>query len=152
MSLTDLIKQLRKETGVGVIDAKKALDAAGGDVIKAKEELKKSGALAAAKRAGRSAKEGIVKTYSHNGRIGVMVEVNCETDFVARNDTFVEFTTDIALHIAASKPNDLAELMDQDFVKNPSLKISELLNQIIAKTGEKVEIKRFSLYVLGHEE
>jgi elongation factor Ts len=149
MSLTDLIKQLRQETGVGVIEAKKALDASDNDINKAKEELKKSGALAAAKRANRSAKEGIIKTYSHNGRLGVMVEINCETDFVARNESFLSFATDIALHIAAAKPQDIEELMDQDFIKDPSIKISQLLHQIIAKTGEKVEIKRFVLYTLG---
>lgn len=145
------IIQLRKETGVGVIEAKKALDATNGDMTKAKEELKKSGALAAAKRAGRTAKEGVIKTYSHNGRLGVMVEINCETDFVARNEVFQNFANDIALHIAAMKPNDITELLEQDFVKDTSVKIAELLNQKIAQIGEKIDIKRFSLYELGDE-
>jgi elongation factor Ts len=151
MVTKDLIIQLRKETGVGVIEAKKALDATNGDIAKAKEELKKSGALAAAKRAGRMAKEGIIKVYSHNGRLGVMVEVNCETDFVARNEVFQGFVNDIALHIAAMKPSDIKELLEQDFVKDTSVKISELLVSMIAKTGEKIEIKRFTVYELGDE-
>jgi len=107
---TQLIKQLRETTGAGMLDCKKALEEAGGDVNKAFDWLREKGLAAAAKRADRKASEGTVEIYSHgNGRVGVMVEVNCETDFVARSDAFRNFAHELALQIAASAPQYIAE-------------------------------------------
>jgi elongation factor Ts len=107
---TQLIKQLRETTGAGMLDCKKALEEAGGDVNKAFDWLREKGLAAAAKRADRRASEGTVEIYSHgNGRVGVMVEVNCETDFVARSDAFRNFAHELALQIAASAPQYIAE-------------------------------------------
>lgn len=151
MSQAELIKQLRDLTGAGVMDAKKALDDSNDDLTKAKEVLKKSGASKAAKRADRTADQGLIEVYNHNGKVGVMVEINCETDFVARNDQFKEFAHDVALHLAALKPETVNELLEQPFVKDPSQTIGELLNNLISKTGEKVVISRFVVYKLGEE-
>jgi len=100
-----MVKELRERTGAGMMDCKKALQEAGGDLEAATAELRKKGLADAAKRAGRAANEGLVDSYIHaNGRVGVLVEVNCETDFVARTEQFQEFVHDVALHIAAMKP------------------------------------------------
>ena len=102
---TEMIKALREETGAGVMDAKRALEAAGGDAAKAKTILREQGMAAAAKRAERDTSNGVVESYIHaGGRIGVLVEVNCETDFVAKNENFQAFVKDIGMHIAAAAP------------------------------------------------
>lgn len=149
MSLAEVIKKIRQETSAGVMDIKKALDEADGDEKKAKEILLKSGAQKAAKKAGRSANQGIIEAYSHNGKIGILVEVNCETDFVARNSDFIEFTHNVALQVAAMMPNDVTELLGQEFIKDTSKTIQELLHELIGIIGEKIEIKRFVIYQLG---
>ena len=147
----ELIKQIREETGIGLAEIKKALEDAGGDLVKAKEILRKSGSLKAQKRAGRKANQGVIEVYSHAGKLGVLVEVNCETDFVAKNNEFKDFAHNIALQIAAMRPADIKELLEQEYIKDQSKKIQELLDEIISKTGEKVEIKRFCLFELGIE-
>lgn len=101
---TKEISELRSRTGVGMMDCKKALEESNGDMDKAIELLRKKGAATAAKRAEREAKEGYIAVYTHSGRIGAMVEVNCETDFVARNEDFQNFVKDIAMHVAAANP------------------------------------------------
>jgi elongation factor Ts len=102
---TQMIKELREATGAGVLEAKKTLETVGGDFNKAVDELRKKGAARAAKRADRSANEGVIELYAHHsGRVGVMLELNCETDFVARNETFQRLAHDLALHIAAMRP------------------------------------------------
>ncbi|MBE3577417.1 MAG: translation elongation factor Ts [Limnochordales bacterium] len=102
---SEMVKELRERTGAGMLDCKKALEATGGDMEKAVEELRKKGLAAAAKRAGRVASEGIVDAYIHgNGRIGVLIEVNCETDFVARTEDFRRLTRDLAMQVAAARP------------------------------------------------
>jgi elongation factor Ts len=102
---TQMVKELREATGAGVLEAKKTLEAVGGDFNKAVDELRKKGAARAAKRADRSANEGLIKLYAHHsGRVGVMLELNCETDFVARNEQFQALAHDLVLHIAAMKP------------------------------------------------
>lgn len=146
---TQDIKNLRDLTSAGILEIKKALEEAKGDLEKAKKVLIKAGASKAIKRADKTASQGIVEAYSHNGKIGVLVEVNCETDFVARNDEFKTFTHDIALQIAAMKPENVSELLGQDYIKDPSQKVSDILNSLITKTGEKVVIKRFQIYILG---
>ena len=100
----DMVRDLRERTGAGMMDCKKALTESGGDLAKAEEYLRKKGISSAAKKAGRVAAEGLVGSYIHNGKIGVLVEVNCETDFVARNEAFQALVKDVAMHVAASNP------------------------------------------------
>ena len=165
----DQIKELRDMTSCGVIDCKKALEESKGDMKKAKELLQKRGLELAAKKADRETKEGRVEAYVHMGnKIGVLVEVNCETDFVARNEDFCIFTKDLAMHIAASNPKYIKKqeipqeilkeqkdieqytkehcLLDQVFIKDPSRTIQDYLNALVAKIGENIYISRFIRY------
>jgi elongation factor Ts len=167
MSL-DAIKELRELTNCGIIDCKKALEQAGGDLKKAKEILREKGLQMALKKASRAATEGRVEAYIHNGsKIGVMVEVNCETDFVARNEAFIQFSKDLAMHIAAMAPQYIKKedvpadviaggadtavicLLGQPFVKDASKTVQDLLNELIAKIGENIVIGRFIRYKIG---
>jgi elongation factor Ts len=196
-SNSTLVKELREKTGAGILDCQKALQESGHDVGKAVEYLRKKGLAAAEKKAGRETREGLVHAYIHSGsRIGVLVEVNCETDFVARNEEFRTFVNELALQIAASKPayvkrDDvpasliekekeiyLAEakntgkpqqawakivegklekfyqekcLVEQAYIRDPSLTVKELLTQKIAKIGENIGVRRFTRYELGQE-
>jgi len=186
---------LRDKTGAGFMDCKKALEEANGDIEKAVEILKKKGIAKAAKKATRTASEGLIGSYIHHGgKIGVLVEVSCETDFVARTDEFQEFAHNIAMQIAATNPVAISRdqvpqeilerekkiyeeqlresgkpehiipkiiegklekfykenvLLEQEFIKNPEITIQDLLNELIAKTGEKIVIKRFCRYQIG---
>ncbi len=194
-----MIKDLRERTGAGMSDCKKALTEVSGDMDKAIDYLRAKGLAKAAKKAGREATEGLVVSYIHGGgRIGVLVEVNCETDFVARNEDFVGFTKDVAMQIAAMAPQyvrkeeipaDAIEkekavlvakakedpknankpeqvlakitegqvtkwmkeicLLDQSFVKNPDKTIDQLQQELIAKIGENIKIRRFVRFELG---
>ena len=160
----DDIKILRQETGAGVMDCRTALDEAAGDLEKAKVLLREKGVATAARRAGREASEGRVESYLHGGRIGAMLELNCETDFVARTDVFKELAHDIAMQItsmnpqvidaaelptdAAGSPEELA-LLSQAFIKDPSKTVQDLINEAIASTGEKIAVRRFARYELG---
>ena len=167
MSL-NAIKELRELTNCGIVDCKKALEQAGGDLKKAKELLREKGLQMALKKASRVANQGRIEAYVHNGnKIGVLVEVNCETDFVARNEAFMQFSKDLAMHIAAMAPvyvkkddvpadimaggADAAALcvLEQPFVKDPSKTIQDLLNELIAKIGENIVIGRFVRYKIG---
>lgn len=166
------IKRLREETSCGVIDCKKALEEAKGDFKRAKEILMKRGLEIAAKKSSREAKEGRVESYVHPGnKLAVLVEVNCETDFVGRNEDFCQFTKDLALHIAATGPQYIKEadvpaevlqaqkdkdlfikencLLNQPFVKDASRTIQDYLNTLIAKIGENIVVSRFSRYKVG---
>jgi len=144
------IQELREKSGVGVMDCKKALTEAKGDLKKAEHILKKSGAMKALKKADRITSQGVIETYSHGeGRIGVIVEINSETDFVARNPEFKEFCHDIAMQIASMNPKDVSELKKQSFIKDLDMTIDELLTQNIQKIGENIQIKRFTRYQLG---
>lgn len=172
MATAEDIKRLREETSCGVIDCKKALEEAKGDFNKAKEHLRKRGLEMAAKKSDRVAKEGRVETYIHGGnKIGVLVEVNCETDFVARNEDFTKFSKDLALHIAAMNPKyakkedvpadvlakepDQAAfikascLLAQAYVKDPSKSIQDMLNELVAKIGENIVVGRFVRFKVG---
>ncbi len=190
-----LVKELREKTGAGMMDCKEALTAAGGDMVQAVEVLRKKGLATAQKRAGRATSEGAIASYIHmGGKLGVMVEINCESDFVAKNDAFQEFARNIAMHIAASsplgvKPEDIPAavvakekeiytaqaretgkpekvlekivegklkkffedscLMNQPYVRNPDIRVADLLNELIAKIGENISIKRFVRYQVG---
>jgi elongation factor Ts len=196
-SLSALVKELRMKTGAGILDCQKALQDTNNDIEKAIDLLRQKGLAAAQKKAGRETKEGLVSAYIHSGnKIGVLLEVNCETDFVARNEEFQAFVKDIALQIAASHPlyikredipSDLIEreknvylgqvqesgkpeaawekiihgklekfyqeqcLLEQAYIKDPSVTIQDLISQKIAKLGENISISRFTRYQLGQE-
>jgi elongation factor Ts len=145
----DEIKRLRQLTGVGITDAKKALQDAGGDFDKALEEMRQKGLTKAEKRGEREARSGLIGSYVHDGRIGVLVEVNCETDFVAKTDEFKELVKDLTLHIAASEPKDETELLEQPFVKDPGKTVGDVVKEANAKLGENIVVRRFSRLALG---
>lgn len=189
------VKQLREKTGAGIMDCKEALSECNGDISKAVDFLRKKGLATAAKRAGRATTEGIIESYIHmDNKLGVLVEINCETDFVAKNDDFKEFAKNIAMHITATnpvsirpedvpketidkekeiyraqvldmgKPEQIADkivdgkmkkyfkencLMNQDYVRDPNITIEDLLNEMVAKIGENITIKRFARFKIG---
>ena len=191
----DKVKALRERTGVGIMDCKNALTETDGDIDKAVELLRKMGVASAEKRAGRETDEGLVEAYIHAGsQLGVLVEINCETDFVAKTDDFKNFARDIAMQVAATgprvvsredfpqgeidkeleiyktqannegKPENIIErfvqgklekfyqenaLMEQSYIKDPSKNIKELLAEVITKTGENINIRKFVRYQLG---
>lgn len=145
----ELLLKLREQTGLGIMDIKKALVESGDDEAKALAILKEKGEAVMAKKQEREAAEGVVEAYVHGGRIGVLVEVNCETDFVARNPDFKEFARDLALQIASMNPANLDELLAQDFIKDGGKTIAGYLAEVTAKMGEKVVIARFARYEMG---
>lgn len=196
MAITaEMVKELREKTGAGMMECKKALEATNGDMEKAILFLRERGMAAAQKKASRTAKEGLIASYIHaGGKIGVLVEINCETDFVARNDDFKELAKDIAMQIAAVKPlyvkrEDVPEdvlakekeiyltqaknsgkpekvwdkivegklesyyqevcLYEQPFIKDPKIKIKDLIAQAVGKIGENIQVKRFVRFQLG---
>ncbi|MGV8146379.1 MAG: translation elongation factor Ts [Alkaliphilus sp.] len=189
-----MVKEVREKSGAGMLDCKKALVSSNGSIEKAIETLREKGLAAAAKKSGRIAAEGIVTSYIHGGRIGVLVEINSETDFVAKNQDFQEFARDIAMQIAAANPTFVSKsevpeaeiakereilrkqalnegkpekivdkmvegriakyykevcLLEQTFVKNPDMTIGHLLNEKIARIGEKLSIRRFARFEVG---
>jgi len=143
------IKKLREKTGAGVMDIKKALDEAKGDEKKAEKILKARGIEIVEKKANRATLQGLIDSYVHFGKIGVLVEVNCETDFVARNEDFKKFVHEVALQIAASEAKTVEELLKEEYFKEPGTTIEDLLKSTIAKIGENIKIKRFVKYSLG---
>jgi elongation factor Ts len=165
---TDMVKALREQTGAGVIDCKKALQEAEGNIEKANELLTERGIALAKKKGDRAAEKGLIETYVHlGGKIGVMIEINCETDFVARTEQFKELAHDIALQIAAMSPlfisteeipanadeefdPQTACLLQQQFIKDPGKTISDLVTETIAKVGENIKIRRFARFELGY--
>jgi len=191
----EMVKQLREKTGAGIMDCKQALSECDIDIDKAVDFLRKKGLATAAKRAGRAMTEGIIQSYIHmGGKLGVLVEIGCETDFVAKNEDFQEFAKNIAMHIAAANPlginaedvpedvinkekeiyraqalemgkpenmiDKIAEgklnkfikescLLNQAYVRDPQMTIADLLNELIAKIGENITIKRFARFQTG---
>ncbi|MFZ5570992.1 MAG: translation elongation factor Ts [Thermodesulfobacteriota bacterium] len=191
----EMVKQLRAKTGAGMMDCKEALAECNGDLEKAVDYLRKKGMATALKRAGRGTTEGTIQSYIHmGGKIGVLVEVGCESDFVAKTDDFISFAKNIAMHIAATspagilpedvpaeiverekaiymeqaremgKPENMIEkivegklnkfykeacLMNQPYVRDPNITISDLLNDVIAKIGENIRIKQFVRFQIG---
>lgn len=146
MVTIDLIKQLRDETSVSISECKKALEESEGDIQKAKEILKKWGKEVAQKKSSRTAAQGIVDSYIHsNGRVGVLISLKCETDFVARSEDFKILSHEICMHIAAmdSQQESLAQ---EPWVKDQSKTIKELIDEYITKTGENIIIENFSRY------
>ncbi len=144
------IKKLREETGAGVMDCKKALTEAGGDYKKALELVKKRGLAKAEKKADRETKEGYIASYVHaTGKIGALVEILCETDFVARNEELRQLGKDIAMQVVAMNPADLKELLKQEFIKDPSVTIETLVKERSGKLGEKLVLSRFQRLEVG---
>lgn len=141
------VKHLRESTGLSFGEIKKALDEAGGDEEKATEILRARGIRTAEKKASREVKEGVVASYIHaTKKLGSMVEVLCETDFVARNSDFQELAKDVAMHIAAMRPGTVSDLLEQPYVKNQDMTIKDLVNSYIAKLGENIQIGRFEIF------
>lgn len=139
------VMALRERTGAGMMDCKKALTACDGDAEKAVDFLREKGLAAAAKKASRIAAEGLVGSYvSEDGKVGVIVEVNCETDFVAKTDDFKAFVATIARQVALKNPASVEELLEQASVDDDTLTINALLNAAVAKIGEKISIRRFA--------
>lgn len=147
--LIELVKKMRAEMGLGMMEIKSALEEAKGDEVKAKEILKKKGFEKAEKKAEREIKTGRVFTYTHStGTIGVMVELLCETDFVAKNEEFMAVGKDIALQVAAMKPKNEKELLKQDYIKDGSIKVGDLIVGLVAKFGENIKLGRFERFEL----
>lgn len=161
----DTVKELRELTGAGILDCKKALEESGGDIPRAAEILKQKGFAMAAKRAERATAEGLVQAYiHHDGRLGALVELNCESDFVARTDDFRRLAQDLALHIAGANPryispDDIPDgtegdpkelcLLLQPFVRDESVTIQDLITEVIRKTGENIRVRRFARFEVG---
>ena len=144
---SQMVKELREMTQAGMMDCKKALVEAQGDMDKAVEWLREKGLAAAAKKAGRIAAEGVVASYiTDDAKIGVVVEVNCETDFVAKTDNFINFSKNVAKHIALANPADVDALMAQKFVDDESKTITDLVSDATVSIGEKISIRRFARY------
>lgn len=147
---TDLIKKLREKTAAGIADCRVALEEARGDLKKAEEILKTKGFEKAAKKADRATGEGLVESYIHaNGRVGVLVEILCETDFVARTDEFKNLAHEVAMQIAAMNPKDVKALMEQEYIRDASKKIENLVKETIAKLGENIKIEKFQRFEIG---
>ena len=142
-----MVKELRERTSAGMMDCKKALVESDGDMEKAIEWLREKGLSQAAKKASRIAAEGVVAQYiSEDGTVGVIVEVNCETDFVAKADNFVNFCNNVAKHIAKANPADVDTLLTQAFVDDASKTVSDLVSEATVAIGEKISIRRFARY------
>jgi elongation factor Ts len=162
---TDKIKTLREQSGAGIMDCRSALVGCKGDIDKALEFLKEKGLIKAQKKADRTTGQGLIEAYVHTaGRIGALVEVNCETDFVARTDEFKGLAHCLAMQVAAMNPQYIAEkdipkgkevlanevcLMRQPYIKDPTKTINDVITEIIAKTGENIKVGRFIRYELG---
>lgn len=161
----EFIKTLRARTSAGVMDCKRALEEAGGDLAKAEELLKQKGVALAGRKAARDVREGVVECYVHTGnRVGAMVELNCETDFVARTEEFKELAHSLAMQVAAMAPRyvdngevppedavnpEEACLLEQPFIKDPSKTVGELISDLVARMGENVRVRRFERFALG---
>lgn len=144
MASIDQIKQLREETGLSISECKRALEAAGGDIAKVKEYLRNLGKELAEKKQTREVREGFLEVYVHpTHKLGAMVDVRCETDFVARAPDFRNFCHEIALQIASMNPQNVEELLKQPYVRDPSRQVQNLLQEAIAKLGENIMIQRF---------
>jgi elongation factor Ts len=146
----DLIRKLRDETGAPVIRAKEVLEEVGGDAKKAMQILRKEGFEKAAKRSIKETSQGIIASYvHHNQKVASLVELLCETDFVARNELFRQLADNLAMQVASMNPKNVKELEAQDFIKDPSKKISDIVKEVIVKTGENVKIGRIARIEIG---
>lgn len=145
MTDLEMIKKLREETSVSVADCKKALEQSNGDYTKALEWLKRRGAEIAEKKAERETAQGIVEGYVHGGgKVGVLLVLLCETDFVARTDEFKSLAHEISLQISAMEPKDVPALLKQEYIRDPKITIEDLIKQTIGKIGENIVVREFS--------
>ncbi len=145
-----LIKQLRDKTSAGVADVREALEDSNGDLKAAEKLLQERGFKKAAKKAGRQTNQGLIDSYVHqNGRVSAMVELLCETDFVARTDEFKHLAHELCLQVSAMNPKDSDALLKQEYIRDPSRKVSDLVSETIAKLGENITIGRISRFELG---
>lgn len=149
--MLDQIKELREKTGAGVMDAKRALEEANGDMAKAEAIIMEKGLAKAAKKADREMKSGLVYTYNHLGRVGVMLELNCETDFVASNAEFGALAKEVAMQIASMNPESVEALLEQEYIRDSSKKIDDLVKGLVGKIGENMNVRRFVRFELGEE-
>lgn len=148
----ELLKKLRVETEVSLADCRKALEETDNDYEKAKAWLKKRGLEKAAKKSDREVSQGLVEAYIHQtGKVGAMVEILCETDFVARTDDFKKLAKEVAMQVASMNPKDVKTLLTQDYIRDSSMTIESLVKQAIAKLGENIVIKKISRISLGEE-
>lgn len=145
----DNVKKLREETGAGIADIKQALEEAGGDVEKAREIIKQKGLEKGTKKSEREVKAGVVETYSHGGQVGVLVELLCETDFMARTDDFKNLAHELALQIASMDPSSVEELLSQEYIRDPSQTVGQLVKSVIGKLAENIQVGRFERIALG---
>lgn len=146
----DVLKKLREETQAGVADCRKALEDAGGDFDKAKKLLGERGLEKAAKKEGKETSQGIIASYVHaNGKVGVLVELRCETDFVARTDEFKALAHEMTLQIAAMNPKNVEELLKSDYIRDTKLTMQALVKLTIAKLGENITVAKFTRMTLG---
>lgn len=143
------IKLLREQTGAGIADCREALKETGGDLKKAKEYLKKKGLDKASSKAEREVKAGLVETYSHGGKVGVLVELLCETDFVARTEDFKNLAHELTLQIASMNPSGVEDLLSQEYIRDNSLTVDKLIKGVIGKVGENIQVGRFERIALG---
>ncbi len=144
--MKEQIQKLRDITGAGVMECKKALDEAGGDFDKAVAVIHERGLVKAETKKERATGSGILESYIHNERVGVLLELRCETDFVARNSLFKELAHNLCMHIAAMNPENIDVLLKQAYVKDESMTVEELIKQTIAKSGENIKVERFCRY------
>lgn len=146
-NIIELVKKIRQETGLGIMEIKSAVEEASGDEAKAKQILKEKGFKKAESKTERETHQGRVATYTHStGKIGVMVELQCETDFVAKHEDFVGLTKDICLQIAAMNPETVEDLLKQEFIKDSSKTIEEMIKTLVAKFGENMKLTRFARF------
>lgn len=148
--MMDKIKKLRSKTGAGVMDVKKALEEAGGDMKKAEGIIRDKGLARAVKKSGRKVNSGLVYSYIHQtGKLGSLVELACETDFVAKTDEFIGLCKEIAMQVASMNPKNVDELLSQAYIREPEKKIEDLIKELVGKTGENMKVIRFTRYELG---
>lgn len=145
----DQIKKLREQTGAGIADCREALAETSSDMEAAQDILKKRGLDKASAKSGREVTCGVVETYSHVGRVGVVVEVLCETDFVAKTPDFKFLAHEIALQISAMNPENLTELLSQEYIRDTSVSVEDLVKSVVAKLGENIQIGKFTRIELG---
>lgn len=146
--MTDNIVKLRELTGAGIMDCKRALDEAGGDLDRAAVIIRERGQIKAEKKADRATGAAILESYIHNNRVGVLLELRCETDFVVRSEPFRTLAREVAMQIAAMNPADAGELLKQSYIKDESLTVEQLIKNTIATVGENIQVERFCRYEL----
>lgn len=145
-----LLKKLREETSASISDCRTALEESDGDYKKALEWLRKRGLEKAAKKADRATEQGLIESYIHaGGKVGVLVEMLCETDFVARTDDFKNLSKEIAMQVAAMNPEDIKSLLKQEYIRDGSQTINNLIKSVIGKLGENITVKRFQRFAIG---